>query len=159
MTDDSELAKRAKHLTTTAKLQHRWEYLHDEVGFNYRLPNLNAALGCAQLECLPDFLASKRLLFERYRDAFIDLAQIRMFMEPDSCRSNYWLQTLLMDDSISDQRDVVLEGTNDAGLTTRPVWKLLHSLHPFHDCPSAPMPIAESLERRLINLPSSAGLV
>jgi aminotransferase in exopolysaccharide biosynthesis len=158
MTDDSELAKRAKHLTTTAKLQHRWEYLHDEVGFNYRLPNLNAALGYAQMECLSEFLASKRRLFERYRDAFLDVPQVRLFMEPDFCRSNYWLQTLLMDESISDQRDVVLEDTNDADLMTRPAWTLIHRLEPYRDFPSMQLPVAKSLASRLINIPSSSGL-
>ena len=158
MTDDSELAKRAKHLTTTAKLQHRWEYLHDEVGFNYRLPNLNAALGYAQMECLSEFLASKRRLFERYRDAFLDVPQVRLFMEPDFCRSNYWLQTLLMDESISDQRDVVLEVTNDADLMTRPAWTLMHRLEPYRDFPSMQLPVAKSLASRLINIPSSSGL-
>ncbi len=158
MTDDSELAKRAKHLTTTAKLQHRWEYLHDEVGFNYRLPNLNAALGYAQMECLSEFLASKRRLFERYRDAFLDVPQVRLFMEPDFCRSNYWLQTLLMDESISDQRDVVLEDTNDADLMTRPAWTLMHRLEPYRDFPSMQLPVAKSLASRLINIPSSSGL-
>jgi perosamine synthetase len=158
LTDDSELAKRAKHLTTTAKLQHRWEYLHDEVGFNYRLPNLNAALGYAQMECLSEFLTSKRRLFERYRDAFRDVPQVRLFMEPDFCRSNYWLQTLLIDESISDQRDVVLEVTNDADLMTRPAWTLMHRLEPYRDFPSMQLPVAKSLASRLINIPSSSGL-
>jgi perosamine synthetase len=159
LTNDSELAKRAKHLSTTAKLQHRWEYLHDDVGFNYRLPNLNAALGCAQLECLPEFLASKRRLFEHYRDVFLEVPQVQLFMEPDFCHSNYWLQTLLMDECISDQREVVLEATNDADLMTRPAWTLMPSLEPFRNFPSMKIPVAKSLASRLINIPSSSGLV
>ncbi len=159
LTDDPELAKRAKHLTTTAKTPHRWDYVHDEVGYNYRMPNLNAALGCAQLEQLSDFLASKRRLFESYQEAFRDIAGISLFKEPEGSQSNYWLQALLLDDTVANQRDSILEATNSAGLMTRPAWTLLHKLPPFQDCPHAPLPIAESLEQRLVNLPSSAGLV
>ena len=158
LTDDPELAKRAKHLTTTAKTPHRWDYVHDEVGYNYRMPNLNAALGCAQLEQLPDFLASKRRLFESYQEAFRDIAGISLFTEPEGSQSNYWLQALLLDDSVANQRDSILEATNSAGLMTRPVWTLLHKLTPFQDCPHAPLPVAEALECRIINLPSSSGL-
>ena len=159
LTDDPKLAKRAKHLTTTAKLPHRWEYLHDEVGYNYRMPNLNAALGCAQLEELPEFLASKRRLFGCYQEAFQSTPQVRLFAEPEGSRINYWLQTLLLDDSVANQRDAILEATNSIGLMTRPVWKLLHKQAPYCDCPCVPVPVAESLERRIINLPSSTGLV
>ena len=159
LTDDPELEKRAKHLTTTAKLPHRWEYLHDEVGYNYRMPNLNAALGCAQLEQLPGFLASKRILFECYQEAFQSIPQVSLFAEPEGSRSNYWLQTLLLDDSVANQRDAILGATNSAGMMTRPIWKLLHKLAPYCDCPCAPVPVAESLERRIVNLPSSTGLV
>ena len=159
MTDDPDLAKRSKHLTTTAKLPHRWEYRHDEVGFNYRMPNINAALGCAQLEQLPEFLASKRRLYGLYQEAFRDISQIRLFSEPDGSHSNYWLQTLLLEESAANQRDAILEASNSVGLMTRPVWKLLHKLAPYRECPRAALPVAESLERRIINLPSSAGLV
>ena len=99
LTDDAALATRARHLTTTAKVPHRWEYRHDEVGYNYRMPNLNAALGCAQLEQLPVFLEAKRRLFERYPAAFADTAGVRLVAEPAGCRSNYWLQTLLLDEA------------------------------------------------------------
>lgn len=158
LTDDPALARRAKHLTTTAKLPHRWAFGHDEVGYNYRLPNLNAALGCAQLEQLPELLAAKRRLFERYRTVFADVPGVRLMAEPNGCRSNYWLQTLLLDESVTDQRDAVLAATNDAGLMTRPVWNLMHHLQPFRDCPYAPLPVTESLVRRVINVPSSAFL-
>ena len=157
--DDPNLAKRAKHLSTTAKLPHRWEYLHDEVGYNYRMPNLNAALGCAQLEQLPEFLESKRRLFGRYQKAFHSIPQIRLFSEPEGSHSNYWLQTLVLEESVVDQREEILESTNSVGLMIRPVWKLLHKLAPYSDCPSAALPVAESLEHRIVNLPSSAGLV
>lgn len=158
LTADAGLARRAKHLTTTAKLPHRWEYVHDQVGFNYRLPNLNAALGCAQLEQLPDFLASKRRLYARYREAFRELPQVRLVAEPAGGQSNYWLQTLLLDDAVAGQRDALLAATHAAGFMTRPAWTLLHRLAPYRDCPRAPLPVAESLARRIINLPSSAGL-
>ena len=159
LTDDQELAKSAKHLTTTAKTPHRWNYVHDGVGYNYRMPNLNAALGCAQIEQLPEFLASKRCLFEHYEEAFRGIPQIRLFSEPEGSHSNYWLQTLLLDDSVANQRDAILEATNSSGMMTRPIWKLLHKLAPYCDCPCAPVPVAESLERRIVNLPSSTGLV
>jgi aminotransferase in exopolysaccharide biosynthesis len=158
LTNDSELARHAKHLTTTAKVPHRWEYVHDEVGYNYRLPNINAALGCAQLEQLPGFLNAKRRLFDRYQAAFAGIQDARAFTEPKGCRSNYWLQTLILDESVADQRDAILSATNDAGLMTRPVWSLMHKLVPYQHCPQMPLPVAESLERRLINLPSSVRL-
>ncbi len=159
LTNDLELGKRAKHLTTTAKLPHRWNFVHDEVGFNYRLPNLNAALGCAQLEQLPGFLANKRELFERYRLAFANVAGVRLVAEPRGCHSNFWLQSLLLDESLADQRDAVLIATNDARLMTRPVWVLMNRLSMYSNTPKAPLPVAESLERRLINIPSSSGLL
>ena len=158
LTDDERLADRAKHLTTTAKQPHRWDYVHDEIGYNFRMPNLNAALGCAQLEQLPGFLASKRRLAEKYAQAFQDVESVQLVREPKDCQSNYWLQTLLLDESVADQRDVVLMATNDAGLMARPAWQLLHQLAPYQKCPRAPLPVAESLSRRLINIPSSAGL-
>lgn len=159
LTNDLELGKRAKHLTTTAKVPHRWNFVHDEVGYNYRLPNLNAALGCAQLEQLPGFLADKRHLFKRYQSAFAEVEGVRLVAEPAGCHSNYWLQTLMLDDSLADQRDAVLTATNDAGLMTRPVWALMNRLSMYSNAPKAPLPVAESLERRLINIPSSSGLL
>ena len=159
LTNNVELGARAKHLTTTAKLPHRWNFLHDEVGYNFRLPNLNAALGCAQLEQLPGFLSDKRRLFERYQAAFANVQGVRLVAEPAGCSSNYWLQTLMLDELHADQRDAVLTATNDAGLMTRPVWTLMHRLPMYSKAPKALLPVAESLERRLINIPSSSGLI
>ena len=159
LTNDPQLARKAKHLTTTAKATHRWEYMHNEVGYNYRMPNLNAALGCAQLEQLPEFLVSKRRLYESYQDAFRSISQIRLFSEPEGSHSNYWLQTLLLDESDIGLRESILEATNAAGIMTRPVWTLLHKLAPYANYPRCSLPVAESLNRRIINLPSSAGLV
>jgi perosamine synthetase len=159
LTNDLALGARAKHLTTTAKQPHRWAFNHDELGYNYRLPNLNAALGCAQMEQLPQFLAEKRRLYQAYSGRFADVQGVRLMDEPAGCRSNFWLQALLLDEALADQRDAVLGATNDAGLMTRPVWTLMHRLGHFANAPRAPLPVAESLERRLINIPSSAGLV
>lgn len=159
LTNDSDLAKLAKHLTTTAKISHRWSFQHDMVAYNYRLPNINAALGCAQLEALPERLAKKRHLFERYRAAFADMQGVRVFGEPAGCCSNYWLQTLIFEEESAELRDEVLAATNEAGFMTRPAWTLMHRLQPYADCPRMDLPVSESLERRIINLPSSPQLV
>ena len=158
LTNDAHLAHRAKHLTTTAKVPHRWEYTHDEVGYNYRMPNINAALGCAQLEQIDSFISSKRRLYEKYLKALGQVDGVTLFQEPPGTRSNYWLQTLLLDPDQADQRDEVLEALNDNGLMARPAWTLLSSQKPFQSCPSAPLTGAKSLEQRIINVPSSAGL-
>lgn len=159
LTNDSGLARRAKHLTTTAKVAHRWAFEHDEIGFNYRLPNLNAALGCAQLECLGEFLASKRRLHEAYAQAFASVTGVSLLSEPAGASSNYWLQALILDENLADQRDAILAATNEAGLMTRPLWQLMSHLQPYSACPKAPLPVAESLLQRVINIPSSALLV
>lgn len=156
LTNDEELGRLAKHMTTTAKIPHRWEFNHDMVGYNYRLPNINAALGCAQLELLPGFLAAKRVLAERYRHALSVVPGISFFPEPPGCQSNYWLNTLVLDEEYADQRDKVLAATNDAGIMTRPVWTLMNKLPMFAGCPRMDLPVAESLAQRLINIPSSA---
>ncbi|MFS2023576.1 LegC family aminotransferase [Massilia sp. CT11-137] len=159
ITDDSALAKRAKHLTTTAKLPHAWEYGHDEVAFNYRMPNLNAALGCAQLERLDAFLEAKRELAGRYEQAFKDIPQVELFTERAGTHANYWLQTLLLKPEHADERDAVLRATNDAGQMTRPVWRLLHTLPMYAHCEAMPTPVAADLARRIINIPSGPQLV
>jgi perosamine synthetase len=159
LTNDLQLAARAKHLTTTAKVSHRWNFTHDAVGFNYRMPNINAALGCAQLEQLPSFLLDKRRLHKVYKSIFSNLQGVRLMDEPDGCRSNYWLQALLLDESFANERDAVLSASNDVGLMTRPAWALMHRMPIYISAPRAPLPVAESIERRLINIPSSVGLV
>lgn len=158
LTNDRELARLAKHLTTTAKLPHAWIYEHDEIGYNYRMPNLNAALGCAQLERMPEFLVAKRRLFERYRSAFAGVPCVRVMEEPAGCRSNYWLQALVLDESAAEHRDAVLAATHGAGFQTRPLWTLMHRLPCYRACPRMALPVAESLARRVVNLPSSAVL-
>lgn len=159
LTDDPDIAKRAKHITTTAKQPHAWEYRHDEIGFNYRMPNLNAALGCAQLEKLPDMLGAKRRLYALYRDAFSEIGGVDLMGEPRDCRSNYWLQTLILHPENEEFRDAVLRETNGAGIMTRPVWILMQKLAQFSQCPSMDLSCAESLAARVINIPSSSHLV
>ncbi len=156
ITDDEQLADRAKHLTTTGKRPHRWEYVHDAVAFNYRLPNINAALGCAQMEQLEGILASKRGLAERYASAFANVDGVRFVTELEDATSNYWLNALMLDDA--SDREAVLEATNDAGLMTRPVWRLISSLPIYNHCPSMDLSTALRIEGRLINIPSSASL-
>lgn len=158
LTNNADLARHAKHLTTTAKLPHAWEYRHDEIGYNYRLPNLNAALGCAQLEQLPAMLAAKRRLFQRYQSEFAHVEGVTLMAEPEHCQSNYWLQTLVLAPEQADQRNALLQATNDAGFMTRPAWILMHELTPFKDCPYMDLSVAQSLMQRLLNIPSSAGL-
>jgi dTDP-4-amino-4,6-dideoxygalactose transaminase len=149
---DEVIGKRAKHLTTTAKIPHPYEFVHDEVGYNYRMPNLNAALGCAQMEQLPAFLESKRVLAERYIDFFKD-GDLQAIVEPEGCRSNYWLNGVICRDGA--QRDALLKSTNDAGVMTRPIWALMTRLPLYTNALRGPLNNAEWLEARVVNLPSS----
>ena len=146
------LGAKAKHLTTTAKQPHPYEYVHDEVGYNYRLPNLNAALGCAQLEQLDSFLAAKRKLAMNYKH---ELAQtdLHFFTEPAHGRSNYWLNAVVCNDLT--QRDALLKATNDSGVMTRPIWKLMNHLPAYEHCLKGDLSNAQWLEARIVNLPSS----
>lgn len=159
LTNDDALADQAKHLTTTAKAPHRWAYVHDQLGYNYRLPNINAALGCAQLEQLPSFLERKRRLARRYADVFDAVDGVSFVREPSFARSNYWLNALLLDEEVAERRDEVLERTNDHGYMTRPAWRLMHRLPMYRSCPCMDLGTAERLEQALINIPSSASLV
>jgi perosamine synthetase len=158
LTNDEELGYRAKHLTTTAKVPHKWAFVHDEIGFNYRLPNLNAALGCAQLEQLDGFLKRKRLLAKAYDHAFAGVPGVQFAREPLGTTSNYWLNAILLDEAHAGLRDDVLTALNASGFGARPVWTLMHQLPMFVACPRGDLSVAESIERRLINLPSSASI-
>lgn len=149
---DETLGARAKHLTTTAKRPHPYEYVHDEVGYNYRLPNLNAALGCAQLEQLEVFVASKREMASRYA-AHFRCSDLQFVTEPEGCHSNYWLNAVICDSHT--QRDTLLKSTNDAGVMTRPIWALMNRLPSYAHCRKGPLSNAEWLEDRVVNLPSS----
>lgn len=158
LTNDPSIADRAKHLSTTAKIPHKWEYNHNEIGYNYRLPNINAALGCAQIENLPKFIEEKRNLAKRYQSAFENIQGIHFFIEPTHAKSNYWLNTILLEQGLENERNTVLQTLNDNGIQARPVWTLLHKLPMYKDCPKMDLTTAKSLEARLINIPSSAGL-
>lgn len=155
ITDDEELARRCKHMTTTSKIPHRWEYEHDAAGFNYRMPNLNAALLCAQLEQLDLFIENKRALADIY-SSFFRQRNISFLTEPEDSRSNYWLNTLIF--SNSGERDGFLEYTNSNGVMTRPIWKLMNKLSMYSQCMHADLKNAEYLEQRVVNIPSSVRL-
>ena len=158
LTNDAALASRVRHLTTTGRVPHAWSFEHDVVAYNYRMPNLNAALGVAQLEQLDGFIAAKRLLAERYAAAFSGVDGLEFFKEQPFAQSNYWLNAIILNDDSVDARNQILAETNTAGIMTRPVWRLIHSLPMYRDCPKMSLSTAESLERRIINLPSSAKL-
>ncbi|MDC0831682.1 LegC family aminotransferase [Geitlerinema sp. CS-897] len=158
LTNDESLADVAKHITTTAKVPHRWSFLHDRVGYNYRMPNINAALGCAQLEQMPSFLSKKRSLASKYAEVFQDVKGVRFFIDSEICNSNYWLNLLFVEQGGEVQRDRLLELTNERGIMTRPPWKLMHKLPMFLNSPRMDLSYAENLEKRAINIPSSAKL-
>ena len=151
-TANETLAKRAKHLTTTAKIPHKYKYEHDSIGYNYRMPNLNAALLVAQLEQLPLFLEKKRALAQRYAN-FFENKSLTFITEPKNATSNYWLMALLLENE--SERDAFLEYTNTNNVMTRPIWQLMNRLSMFSDCPSAPLPNSDFLEARVVNIPSS----
>jgi perosamine synthetase len=159
ITDDPELARHAKHITTTAKQPHPWAFFHDEVAYNFRLPNLNAAMGCAQLERIDAFIRAKRELTERYSRAFEGFNGGALFVERQGTHVNYWLQTLILSPEFAVQRDEILRAANGAGVMVRPVWELLNGLPMYRDCPGAPTPVAQDLARRILNLPSSPQLI
>lgn len=156
LTDDADLAARARHLSTTAKRPHPWRYDHDEIGYNYRLPDLNAALGCAQLERLTALLAAKRRLAARYAEALGPIEGLTLVREPTDCESNHWLNAILLDDA--GKRDPLLEALHAAGIRARPLWTLLPTLPIYAAAPRTDLSVAEDLERRVICLPSSPDL-
>lgn len=158
LTDDEDLAASAKHLTTTAKKAHPWEYFHDMTGFNFRLPNINAALGCAQLEQIGGFLEKKRALARKYQAAFQEMEGLAIFSEAAFARSNYWLNVMLLDPILASERDRIIQYTNSRGIFTRPAWKLLHTLPMYETCPKMDLSGSELLEKRIINLPSGVKL-
>lgn len=151
LTNDADLGKRAKHLTTTAKIPHKWLYQHDQVGWNFRMPNLNAALGCAQLEMLPDFLREKRARAAAYAQLFAS-SDWKFITEPEGYMSNYWLCAVLVRNRA--ERDAFLEASNAAGVMTRPVWEPLHTLPMYGGCVQDSLATTTTISDRLVNLPS-----
>jgi perosamine synthetase len=159
LTNDSSLAKRLKHITTTAKIQHPWNYYHDEIGYNYRLPNLNAALGCAQLEGIDGLVSKKRKLYSVYKKTFENFDGISLISEPLNCKSNYWLQGIVIDERFEHLHDILLKSSNEAGIGVRPLWTLMHQLEIYANCPRMDLTNAESMVKRVINIPSSPTLL
>ena len=153
LTNDDELGPLAKHITTTAKKPHPWKFEHDMIGYNYRLPNLNAALGCAQMEMLPEILKNKRETAQIYQDYFKTIADIEFITEPQECISNYWLNAILLKNE--EERDAFLEQANTQKVMCRPAWILMNKLQMFNYCPKAEIPISELIESKLVNIPSS----
>ena len=153
---DEELGKLAKHLTTQAKVPHRWAFVHDHIGYNYRMPNINAALGCAQLENIDRYVASKRETAAIYADFFKNIPDITFFTEPADCRSNYWLNVVMLKDKTAQQE--FLEYTNDHGVMTRPVWELMNRLEMFKHCETDGLKNTQWLADRIVNIPSSVRL-
>ena len=152
VTNDEHIAIHAKHLSTTAKMPHRWEFVHDEVGYNYRMPNINAALACAQLEQLPAILENKRRLADTYNE-FFRARNIRFVKGIEESSPNYWLNTIILDGIAA--RDAFLEETNTQKVMTRPIWRLLNKLPMYTACPCGRLDNAEWLEQRVVNIPSS----
>ena len=163
LTNDADIAKRARHLSTTAKQPHPWEFDHDAMGWNDRLPNLNAALGVAQLEVLERRLDAKRILAQRYSKALAGLKGVELIVEPKNCRSNHWLVTMRFtaEDPLAAQADrlQLLEHAHSLGLLLRPIWTPLHQLPMYQACPSGSLAVAENQAPRLLNLPSSPQLL
>ena len=154
LTNDEKLADYAKHITTTAKIPHSWEYRHDEIAFNYRMPNINAALGCAQLEKMDEFLLSKRKLTQRYQNLFESVEGVTLFTEPSYGTSNYWLQTIILDDE-KHNRDSVLDVLNRKGIMARPIWMPINKLIPYKASPAGDLSVTNVLNGKIINIPSS----
>jgi aminotransferase in exopolysaccharide biosynthesis len=152
ITDNADLAKRAKHITTTAKVPHPYEFVHDEIGYNYRMPNLNAALGCAQMERLDEFLAIKNKLADQWNE-FFDGQNINFFNAVSGSKANYWLNAIVLDSRL--ERDKFLKFTNDNGVMTRPVWQLMSQLEMFKDCQTDGLKNSLWLQDRVVNIPSS----
>lgn len=154
--NDEELGAYAKHLTTQAKVPHRWEFRHDHIGYNYRMPNINAALGCAQLENIEVFVNNKRETAKAYEEFFRNVPDIDFFVEPENTRSNYWLNVLIMKDKSSQLK--FLQETNDKGVMTRPIWELMNRLPMFEDCQHDSLDNTIWFADRVVNIPSSVRL-
>lgn len=151
--NDEELGAFAKHITTQAKIPHRWEFRHDHIGYNYRMPNINAALGCAQLEHIEEYVASKRETAKAYEDFFRNIPEIEFFTEPKDTRSNYWLNVVILKDK--EAQFNFLEYTNDNGVMTRPIWELMNRLPMFEKCENDGLKNTIWFADRVVNIPSS----
>jgi len=153
VTNNEKLAIRAKHLSTQAKVPHKWDYVHDEIGYNYRMPNINAALACAQLEMLEEFVANKRELSDLYFNFFKDKNDINLVREVKDAKANYWLNTIFLENEKT--RDAFLKFTNEKGIMSRPIWRLMNKLDMYKDCPKSDLTNSEYIESRVVNITSS----
>ncbi len=159
LTNNSKLAKKIKHLSNTAKLKHKWEYIHDDVGFNFRMPSLNAALGLAQLTKIKIFLNAKRKLFHKYSNNFNSIPGVQIFKEGKNLRSNYWLQTLILEKKYKNVKDSLINYCYNRKIFVRPAWKLISSLRPYRQKQKMNLSGAKDIADRVINLPSSQSLL
>ena len=154
--NDEELGAYAKHITTQAKIPHRWEFRHDHIGYNYRMPNINAALGCAQLENIDKYVESKRQTAAAYKEFFKNIPDVEFFSEPADCRSNYWLNAIILKDR--DMQQEFLQFSNDNGVMTRPIWELMNRLPMFEKCENDGLENTIYFADRVVNIPSSVKL-
>lgn len=159
LTNDRTMAEKARHLTTTARLQHQWQFIHDQVGYNYRMPNLNAALGCAQLERIEIYLKNKRKLAESYKNVFSDFNDVKVVEEPKNTKSNYWLNALMLNQADETVLNQLLADLNACNIQSRPIWELMHRLPMYSECPRMDLKNAEELSKRTVLLPSSPGIL
>ena len=159
ITNKKILAKKIKHLTTTAKIKHKWEYIHDEIGYNFRMPNLNAALGLAQLEKIHIFLKAKRTLFKKYFNVFNKMKGISLYKGSNNANSNYWLQTLILDKNNVNLKNKILKESHKKLIYTRPVWRLISELDPYKKNQKMNLSGAKEIYNKIINLPSSQSLI
>tara|TARA_B100000315_G_scaffold149556_1_gene138278 strand:+ start:53 stop:1219 length:1167 start_codon:yes stop_codon:yes gene_type:complete len=159
ITNKKILAKKIKHLTTTAKLKHKWEYIHDEIGYNFRMPNLNAALGLAQFEKIHVFLKAKRVLLKKYLNVFNNVKGISLYKEPKNASSNYWLQTLILNKNNSSLKNKILKESHKKLIYIRPVWKLISELKPYKKNQKMNLSGAREIYNKTINIPSSQSLI
>ena len=156
LTNDEALGNYAKHLISTAKINHPWKFIHDQIGFNYRMPNINASIGCAQLEKIDQYLRLKRILHERYKISFQDIKGVRLFTESENSKSNYWLNAIAIEDTNLDIRDSIISKAHEKGFLVRPFWELLHTLDIYKNCPQMDnLEGAKNLYLKTICLPSS----
>ena len=159
VTNKKILAKKIKHLTTTAKIKHKWEYIHDEIGYNFRMPNLNAALGLAQLEKIHIFLKAKRTLFKKYFNVFNKMKGISLYKESNNANSNYWLQTLILNKNNVNLKNKILKESHKKLIYARPVWRLISELEPYKKNQKMNLSGAKEIYNKIINLPSSQSLI
>jgi perosamine synthetase len=158
ITNSKNIADQVRHLSTVAKIKNKQELTHDLIGYNYRMPNLNASLGCAQIKKLKTFIKNKRLLFNKYQKLFVNNIYFEIFKEKIYCKSNYWLQTIILKKKYSKYKNNIIKDLNNKRIEVRPVWKLIHTLKPYKKMPKMNLANSINLYKRIINIPSSANL-